>query len=141
MADKLRDDISAVEGVYESTNEEGSIKIAENVFASVIKNYTLEIAEVLSFASDSIVGSLAEMIGKKSASRAVNVEIDENDHVNVTVNVILKFGSHIPTVAGTIQKVISSKIEEITGKEVTHVNVNVVDVVHEVVEEVEIAEE
>jgi uncharacterized alkaline shock family protein YloU len=140
MADKLRDDIPAVESVY-SANEEGSIKIAENVFASVIKNYTLEIPEVLNFASDSLVGSLAEMIGKKSSHRAVVVDIDENDHVNVTVNVILKFGAHIPTVASTVQKVISDKIEEITGKEVTHVNVNVVDVVHEVIEEVEIAEE
>lgn len=131
MAENLRDDIPAVEGVYESSNEEGSIKIAENVFSSVIKNYTLEIPEVVKFASDSLVGSLAGMIGKKSSSRSVIVDIDENDLVNVTVNVILKFGAHIPTVAAKIQEVVASKVEEITGKEVTFVNVNVVDLVNE----------
>ena len=141
MSDPLRDDIPAVEGVYESTNEEGSIKIAENVFSSVIKNYTLEIPEVMKFASDSLVGSLAEMIGKKSASRSVIVDIDENDHVNVTVNVILAFGAHIPTVASKVQDVISSRVEEITGKPVSQVNVNVVDLVHEVDEEEEVEEE
>ena len=131
MADKLRDDIPAVDGVYESSTDGGSIKIAENVFSSVIKNYTLEIPEVMKFASDSLVGSLAEMIGKKSASRSVIVDIDENDQVEVTVNVVLKFGSHIPTVASKVQEVISSRVEEITGKEVAQVNVNVVDLVHE----------
>ncbi|MCH2208680.1 MAG: Asp23/Gls24 family envelope stress response protein [Lentisphaerales bacterium] len=137
MADKLRDDIPAIEGVYESSTEGGSIKIAENVFSSVIKNYTLEIEEVMKFASDSLVGSLAEMIGKKSASRSVIVDIDENDQVEVTVNIILRFGSHIPTVASQVQEVISSKVEEITGKEVAQVNVNVVDLVHEVEEDEE----
>ena len=143
MADKLRDDIPAIEGVYESSTEGGSIKIAENVFSSVIKNYTLEIEEVMKFASDSLVGSLAEMIGKKSANRSVIVDIDENDQVEVTVNIVLKFGAHIPTVASKVQEVISSRVEEITGKEVAQVNVNVVDLVHEVEEdeeETEVAE-
>ena len=137
MADNLRDDIPAIEGVYESSTEGGSIKIAENVFSSVIKNYTLEIEEVMKFSSDSLVGSLAEMIGKKSASRSVIVDIDENDQVEVTVNVVLKFGAHIPSVASKVQEVISSKVEEITGKEVAQVNVNVVDLVHEVEEDEE----
>ena len=137
MADKLRDDIPAIEGVYESSTEGGSIKIAENVFSSVIKNYTLEIEEVMKFASYSIVGSLSEMICKNSASRSVIVDIDENDQVEVTVNIILRFGSHIPTVASQVQEVISSKVEEITGKEVAQVNVNVVDLVHEVEEDEE----
>ena len=51
--------------------------------------------------------------------------------MEVTVNVVLKFGSHIPTVASKVQEVISSRVEEITGKEVAQVNVNVVDLVHE----------
>ena len=40
------------------------------------------------------------------------------------------FGGYIK-----VQEIISSKVEEITGKEVAQVNVNVVDLVHEADEE------
>jgi uncharacterized alkaline shock family protein YloU len=124
---KIRDDIPAVDNNFESTTEEGAVRIAENVFASIIRKYTLELPEVIKFASGSLVGSIVEMMGKKNSSKSIVIDIDNDDQVNVTVNVILKFGAHIPTVATKIQDVISARIEEITGKEVHFVNVNVVD--------------
>jgi len=133
MADKKINSIPEdIESVYATSTDSGAIQIAENVFASIIKNYTLEIPEVMKFASTGIVGSLAEMIGKKSSSKPILVDFDEADQVTVTVNVILKFGCHVPTVAEKIQKCISKKVEEITGKEVIKVNVSVVDLVHDV---------
>lgn len=134
MADNAPTDI---ENVYATSNEEGAIQIAENVFASIIKNYTMEITEVMKFASASVIGNLAEMIGKKNTNKPVQVDIDETDQVTVTVNVVLKFGCHVPTIAEKIQKTISKKVEELTGKEVVKVNVRVVDLVHEVEEEEE----
>ena len=136
MADKLREAVPGSGAVYGSDGE-GSIKLAENVFASIIKNYTMEIPEVVKFASTRIVDSLVEMIGKKNSSRPIVVDIDEKDQVEVTVNLILKFGCHVPTIASKIQNTIDKKIEELTGKEVVRVNVNIVDLVHEdeVVEE------
>jgi uncharacterized alkaline shock family protein YloU len=136
MADKLREAVPGSGAVYDSDGE-GSIKLAENVFASIIKNYTMEIPEVVKFASTRIVDSLVEMIGKKNSSRPIVVDIDEKDQVEVTVNLILKFGCHVPTIASKIQNTIDKKIEELTGKEVVRVNVNIVDLVHEdeVVEE------
>ena len=128
MTDKLREDVPST--VYDSDGE-GSVKLAENVFASIIKNYTMEIPEVVKFASARIVDSLVEMIGKKNSSRPIVVDIDEKDQVEVTVNLILKFGCHVPTIASKIQTTIDKKIEELTGKEVVRVNVNIVDLVHE----------
>ena len=129
MADNLPEDI---ESVYATSNDEGAIQIAENVFASIIKNYTMEIPEVMKFASASVIGNLAEMIGKKNTNKPIQVDIDETDQVTVTVNVVLKFGCHVPTIAEKIQKLISKKVEELTGKEVIKVNIRVVDLVHEV---------
>ncbi|MCM8527556.1 MAG: Asp23/Gls24 family envelope stress response protein [Lentisphaeraceae bacterium] len=134
MADNISEDI---ENVYATSNDEGAIQIAENVFASIIKNYTMEIPEVMKFASASVIGNLAEMIGKKNTNKPIQVDIDESDQVTVTVNVVLKFGCHVPTIAEKIQKLISKKVEEITGKEVIKVNVRVVDLVHEVEDEEE----
>ena len=132
MSDKLRDDLpAAIDSLYDSgSTDEGNINIAENVFASVIQNYTLEIPEVIKFASGGVVGSLAKIIGKHSSSAPIQIDIDEQDQVEVTVNIILKFGSHVPTVAAKVQKTINKKVEEITGKSVARVNVNIVDLLH-----------
>ena len=134
MADNVQNEI---ENVYATTNDGGAIQIAENVFASIIKNYTMEITEVMKFASSSVIGNLAEMIGKKNTNKPIQVDIDETDQVTVTVNVVLKFGCHVPTIAEKIQTLISKKVEELTGKEVVKVNVRVVDLVHEVEDEEE----
>ena len=75
------------------------------------------------------------MIGKKTSSSPVQVVI-ENDCVLVTVNAIVSFGAHIPTVAEEIQNLISTKVEEITGKSVAKVNV----IISDLKEEEEVAE-
>jgi len=137
MAEKTSKNPADVGNVYATSNDEGAIQIAENVFASIIKNYTMEIPEVMKFASTRVIDNLAEMIGKKNTSKPIQVDIDEADQVTVTVNVVLKFGCHVPTVGEKVQKLISKKIEELTGKEVVKVNVKVVDLVHKVEEEEE----
>ncbi len=134
MAEKSSSNPAEMGNVYATSNDGGAIQIAENVFASIIKNYTMEITEVMKFASTSVIDNLAEMIGKKNTNKPILVDIDEADQVTVTVNVILKFGCHVPTIAEKIQKLISKKVEELTGKEVVKVNVKVVDLVHKVEE-------
>lgn len=114
----------------------GTISISEKVFSAIITKFTLEIEDVVALGSAGFVGGLVEMIGKKTSHSPVQVEI-ENDCVLVTVNAIVSFGAHIPSVAETIQTVISSKVEEITGKSVAKVNVVISDLKeHEEVEEV-----
>ncbi len=138
MADKSKSLMPIdIDSVYATTSASGSIQIAENVFASIIRNCTLELPDVMKFASAGIVGSLVEMIGKRNNQKPILVDFDENDQVTVTVNVILKFGCHVPTVAEKIQHVISKKVEELTGKEVVRVNVCVIDLVHESTKEQE----
>jgi len=135
---ELREDLPAeIDSMYDSSDQEGAVRIAENVFSSIIKNYTLEIPEVIKFASGSLVGGLVEMIGKKSHDRPIRVDIMENDQVEVTVNVLIQFGAHVPTIASKVQKLIRRKIEELTGKEVVRVNINIVDLVHGEEEEAE----
>lgn len=136
MSDELRDDLPAsIDSLYDAgSSEDGAINIAENVFASIIENYTLEIPEVVRFTSSSVVSSLAKIIGKTSNTGPIVVDI-ENDQLEVTVNVILEFGCHVPTVAAQVQEAINKNVEAITGKQVVRVNVNVIDLVHKDEEE------
>mgnify|MGYP000569027022 CR=1 FL=1 len=104
----------------------GTISISEKVFSAIITKFTLQIEDVIALGSAGFVGGLVEMIGKKTSTSPVQVEI-ENDCVQVTVNAIVSFGAHIPSVAEEIQSVVSSKVEDITGKSVAKVNVIISD--------------
>jgi len=112
--------------VPEENDEQGTIRISENVIAAVVRRYTMDIEGVVRFASASIVGGLAEMIGRKSHESSVVVDMN-GDGVSITVNLILAFGVRIPDVACTVQEVVRVKVEELTGKHVLRVNVVVQD--------------
>ncbi|MFW6414384.1 MAG: Asp23/Gls24 family envelope stress response protein [Verrucomicrobiota bacterium] len=106
--------------------EDGQIKISENVIAAVVRRYVLEVEGVVRFASPSIVSGLAEMIGRRNQEGSVVVKL-EGDAVNIAVTLILEFGVKIPEVAELVQNVIRSRVEELTGKHVTSVDVIVQD--------------
>lgn len=110
------------------TGDEGidSIRISENVIASVTRRCVLAIDGVVRFHSGSIVGGLAEMIGRKSQDRSVVVSLD-GDAVHIGVNLVLRFGVKVPEVAGLVQETIRHQVEELTGKHVTGVRVTVQD--------------
>ena len=110
----------------EEEGEYGAVRISENVIAAVVRKYTLEVKGVVRFATGSIVGGLAEMIGRRSAESSVVVDLD-GDAVNIAVTLVLEFGVPIPEVAALVQDVIRSRVEELTGKHVTKVDVIVQD--------------
>ena len=110
----------------EEENDSGAIRISENVIAAVVRKYTLEVNGVIRFASGSIVGGLAEMIGRKNYEGSVSVEL-EGDAVNIAVTLVLEFGVCIPEVATLVQDIIQTRVEELTGKHVTKVDVIVQD--------------
>lgn len=110
------------------TGDDGidSIRISENVIASVTRKYVLEIDGVVRFHTGSIVSGLAEMIGRKSQDRSVVVTLD-GDAVHIGVNLVLRFGVKVPEVASQVQETIRHQVEELTGKHVTGVRVTVQD--------------
>lgn len=107
-------------------NDDGSIRISENVIAAVVRKYTLEVDGVVRFASSTIVGGLAEMIGRRNQEGSVAVHL-EGEAVNISVTLILEFGVKVPEVASLVQDVIRSRVEDLTGKHVTSVDVIVQD--------------
>lgn len=106
--------------------EDGTIRISDNVIAAVVRKYTLEVNGVIRFASTSLVGGLAEMIGRRNQEGSVVVRLD-GDAVNIAVTLVLRFGVKVPEVASLVQEVIRTRVEELTGKHVTSVDVIVQD--------------
>ncbi|MBN2451198.1 MAG: Asp23/Gls24 family envelope stress response protein [Lentisphaeria bacterium] len=104
----------------------GAIQISENVIAAVVRKFTLEVDGVVRFAPGGIVGGIAGMIAKRNYESSMIIDLDE-DAVNISVTLVMRFGVRIPEVAQAVQEIIRAKVEELTGKHVTRVNIQVQD--------------
>ena len=117
---------TSAELLMDEESEYGTVRISENVIAAVVRKYTLEVDGVVRFAAGSIVGGLAEMIGRKNYESSVVVDL-EGEAVNITVTLVLRFGVRIPEVAALVQDLVRMRVEELTGKHVARVDVIVQD--------------
>jgi len=106
--------------------EGGTIRVSDAVIGAIVRKYTLEVPGVVRFASVSLVGGLAEMIGRKTADSNIVIDM-ENGSVAISVNLVLAFGCRVPEVAAAVQEVIRGKVEEFTDKKVSRVNVTIQD--------------
>lgn len=110
----------------EDENSGGSIRISENVVAAIVHKYVLDVDGIVRFASGSLVGNIGEFFGRPDPEKNLQVDL-EDERVNISVTLVLEFGVHIPTVAMEVQDVVAKKVEELTGKQVTRVDVTIQD--------------
>ena len=107
---------------------DGVINISENVIASVVRKYTLEIDGVIRFSAGGLVSGLADLIGRRSSEgSSINVNFADDGSVQISVTLVLRFGVRVAEVAGLVREVIRSRVEDLTGKHVSKVNVMVAD--------------
>ncbi len=102
------------------------IHLYDEVISAIVRKYSLEVPGVVRLAPKSLVGGLAEMIGRKSADSNILVE-SQDGQVVITVDIVVAFGTQVPEVAATVQEVIRNRVREMTGKTVQRVTVNVRD--------------
>ena len=112
--------------ISEDENDGGSIRISENVVAAIVHKYVLEVEGVVRFATGSLVGNIGEFFGRPDPERNLLVDL-EDECANIGVTLVLEFGVHIPSVATMVQDVVGEKVEELTGKQVTRVDVTIQD--------------
>jgi uncharacterized alkaline shock family protein YloU len=105
-------------------SELGEVKIHENVIASLVRRAALSIEGVSRLAGNTLVDSIAEVVGsRRMQSRAITIEMGDNNRVSIEIKLVLKFGCNIPEVAGKVQKAVIEGVEKVTGMTVTKVGV------------------
>ena len=113
---------------YISQSEEiGSVNIAEDVIASIAAIAASEVDGV-SGLSANIGADIAELLGKKSLSRGIKLQMNDGA-VSIDVHIMIKYGYIIPEVAQNIQKAVSGAVESMTGLGAAAVNVHVSGIV------------
>ena len=109
---------------YVSRSDElGNIHISEEVLAVIAAAAALEVEGVGGLAAN-LGTDLAELLGKKTLSRGIRLEVAE-ENVTVDVNILVKYGHTIPEVGRAVQEAVMSSIEATSGLPVEAVNVNV----------------
>lgn len=103
--------------------ENGEIRIAEDVIATIAGLSAIEVNGVAGM-SGGLVGGIAEILGRKSLSKGVKVEINEKGGF-IDLYLIVDYGTKIPDVAWEIQDKVKRSIEVMTNLDVIEVNIHV----------------
>lgn len=99
----------------------GTVNISDEVVAVVSSVASTEVKGVYGMCN-TLGGGIAEIFGKKSFSKGVKVEMTEND-VKIGVSLTVEFGCKIPDVSWKVQEKVKREVENMTGLNVTEVNV------------------
>ncbi|MBR2949914.1 MAG: Asp23/Gls24 family envelope stress response protein [Lachnospiraceae bacterium] len=101
----------------------GSVQIADEVVAMIASLATNEV-EGVSCSGGAISNELMSKVGVKSLTKGVKVEVDGNT-VKVELTVVMDYGYNIPSTSQKVQERVKNAIENMTGLEVTDVNLRV----------------
>ena len=112
--------------VFGSKNSIGEVQIASDVVSAIAGISAAEVDGVQAMAGGSI-NDIAGKLGMKNYSKGVRVTI-AGDKAAVEISVTLKYGYSIPKTSANVQEKVKSAIENMTGLEVSDVNVSIADV-------------
>lgn len=106
--------------------EYGQVQIADEVVAIIAGLAATEVKGISAMAGN-ITKELVSKLGMKSLSKGVKVDILEGV-VSIDVAVNIDYGYNIPETCKKVQEKVKAAIENMTGLEVSEVNVHVAGV-------------
>ena len=112
--------------VLQENDELGAVKIADDVVAVIAGLAATEVKGVASMAGN-ISNELMSKMGVKNLAKGVKVEMIGKS-VRADLNLIVEYGYNIPAVSQKVQEKVKSTIENMTGLEVTDVNIRIAGV-------------
>ena len=101
----------------------GTVKIADDVVAMIAALAATEVDGVAAM-NGNVAKELLSKVGVKGLARGVKVEIT-NQKVKVALAVIMEYGFNIPATCQSVQNKVKNAIENMTGLEVTDVNIRI----------------
>lgn len=112
--------------VLQDNENIGAVQIADDVVVMIAGLAAREVEGVSAMAGN-VTGELMSKVGMKNLAKGVKVDILGKD-VTVELAVNVEYGYNIPAVSQKIQTKVKSAIENMTGLNVTDVNIRVAGV-------------
>lgn len=108
---------------YQNTGMDNSLKISEDVLATIAQITAGEIEGVAGLATTAAQG-IQRLLGKKGKGNGISLQYVEDEAV-IDLYIILKFGVRIPEVAAIVQERVKEAIQNMTNITVSKINVHV----------------
>lgn len=112
--------------VLQEDDDFGTVKIADDVVASIAGIAATEVEGVVSMAGN-IGNELKSKMGVRSLSKGVKVEVIGKS-VKADIALIVEYGYSIPAISQKVQEKVKTTIENMTGLTVTDVNIRIAGV-------------
>ncbi|MCQ2522129.1 MAG: Asp23/Gls24 family envelope stress response protein [Lachnospiraceae bacterium] len=110
----------------QSKDVRGTIAIADDVVAMIASLAATEVEGVSALVGN-ITNELMSKVGMKKLTKGVKVDIQENQ-VAIRLTIVVGFGYNIPSVCSKVQEKVKTAIENMTGLDVTDVNIRIANV-------------
>lgn len=102
----------------------GNISINNEVVAEIVAMAAREVEGVVSLASGGIKDDIAGLFGgRKDSSSSVSIQEEADGSYHISVKLILTFGVQLAKVAQNVQVAVRERVENMTNKDVSKVNV------------------
>ena len=112
--------MAAPQEYWSTASDQGSIRISEDVVASIAALSASETKGVSGLYS-SLTSDIVGFISKKNLSKGVRIELGDDDTVKVEIGFLALFGYNICDVAKEVQE----NVKSMTGLRVVEINVHV----------------
>ncbi len=105
------------------SNLMGNVKINSDVIATISGIACIDVAGVAGM-SGGLSGDIATMLGKKSFSKGVKVQVNDQKTI-IDLYIIVDYGMRIPDVAWKCQESVKKAVSDFCGFESIEVNVHI----------------
>lgn len=102
--------------------EFGVITLADEILATIAGVAATECHGIAGMASRKLQDGLAELLGRESLSRGVEVHMD-GERLVIDLHIVVSYGTSISEVARDVRESVRRKVEELSGLQVAKVNV------------------
>lgn len=109
--------------VLQEDEKIGSVKIADDVVAMIAALAATEVEGVAAMAGN-MTNEILSRVGVKSLAKGAKVEVF-NKKVKVELGISMEYGYNIPSTCQRVQSKVKNAIENMTGLEVTDVNIRI----------------
>lgn len=113
-------------GIKLKTDAMGEVQVADEVIAIIAGLAATEVEGVTSMYGN-ITNDLVSRLGIKNLSKGVRISVEE-EKVSVDLALNLAYGYTIPEVSKNVQEKVKAAIENMTGLEVSGVNIRIAEV-------------
>ena len=109
--------------VLQEDEKIGSVKIADDVVAMIAALAAMEVDGVADM-SGNMTNEFLSRVGMKNIAKGARVEVLQRK-VKVDLAVTMEYGFNIPATCQKVQTKVKSTVENMTGLEVTDVNIRI----------------